>query len=364
MKKCFLIIIISILSLSCSRQINQSNKTESKKVLDSIVALTKIHSIYKNDVDWAKLEKRIYDKFVDSDSISSIIEPVKYMLSELGDFHGFFTIQNIPYKAIGEKERNLHYDNSSKGYKGKMNEIYENSIKTNEITGSILKDSIAYIEIPMVLNYTNNQEINIESTLKIRKKITELNKYNPKGYIIDLRRNLGGTIFPMLAGLGELFNNISLGGMTKDGKTFSNQWYIKDGNIYMEEENLIPDLPKTTCNCDITKINKKVAVLIGRYTASSGELVASSLKSQKNVMLFGEQTMGMSTTTGWFLITSNVAINPATTYYMSKDKTAHIDGVIPDISIEESFDNKNPTNGNVIEEAKKWISTGYNKVKD
>jgi len=46
--------------------------------------------------------------------------------------------------------------------------------------------------------------------------------------------------------------------------------------------------------------------------------------------------MGRSTVNGWFLIASNVAINPATSYDMSKDKTAHIDGV-PVISIEENF---------------------------
>ncbi len=356
MKKYSLILLISTLSFSCSGQINKSRKTESKGVLDSIISITKTHSIYNDNVDWSKLEKRVYDKFIDSDSISSIIEPVKYLLSELKDFHGFFTVIDKQYKANGEKLRKVPYDNSSKVYKDEINEIYKKSIQSKIINGRILEDSTAYIEIPMVLNYTNDQEINIEYALKIRKKIIELNKHNPKGYIIDLRRNLGGTVFPMLAGLGELFNDISLGGMTKDGKEFSNQWYLKDGNIYMEEDNLIPNLPNTTCNCDITKVNKKVAVLIGRYTASSGELVASSLKSQKNVMLFGEQTMGMSTTTGWFLISPNVTINPATSYYMSIDKTAHIDGVIPDIIIEENFDYKNPTIGHVLEKAKKWIS--------
>jgi hypothetical protein len=74
--------------------------------------------------------------------------------------------------------------------------------------------------------------------------------------------------------------------------------------------------------------------------------------------------MGRSTVTGWFLISSNVAINPATSYYMSKDKTAHIDGVIPDRFITEEFDYKNPTNRITIESAIKWINTGSNTVFD
>lgn len=233
--------------------------------------------------------------------------------------------------------------------------IYRDSQQNTGINGIILKDSIAYIEIPMILNYQGNQELNIEYVLKIRHKICELEKYNPKNYIIDLRTNLGGTALPMLSGLGELFNNLKIGGATKDGKSFSAKWSIKEGNAILGKDS-ISNLPKTNCNCDITQTNKKVAVLIGRYTSSSGELVASSLKSQKNVKLFGEQTMGWSTVNGWYLISSNVAINPATSYYMSIDKTAHIDGVIPDISVAENFDYENPTNGNVIEKAKEWLN--------
>ena len=355
MKKYLPILIISTLAFSCSGQISQSKKTKPERVLDSIISIVKTQSIHKNDVDWSTLEIKVLEKLKKSDSISSIIEPVQYLLKELGDFHGSLTVIDKQYKAKGKKERNVSYDYLSQNYEDKMMAIYQNSQRYTEINGKILKNSIAYIEIPMMLNYQGNQELNIDYTLKIRRKICELEKYSPKGYIIDLRSNLGGTAFPMLSGLGELFNNLEIGGATKDGKSFSSKWSIKEGNAIIGKDS-IPNLPKTTCNCDITKTNKKVAVLISRYTSSSGELVASSLKSQKNVKLFGEQTMGWSTLNGWFLISSNVAINPATSYYMSIDKTAHIDGVIPDISIVENFDYENPTNGNVIEKAKKWIS--------
>lgn len=66
--------------------------------------------------------------------------------------------------------------------------------------------------------------------------------------------------------------------------------------------------------------------------------------------------MGWSTIIGWFLIAPNLAINPATSFYMSIDRTAHIDGVIPDISIEENFDYKNHTRAKVIEKAIEWIN--------
>lgn len=343
-------------AFSCSSQTKKNNKTQAKMVLDSIISITKTHSIYTNNTDWRTVEKKVYQEFVDSDSITSIIKPVQLLLKEIGDFHGFFTVIDKPYKAQGEKKRAVSYDYSGQIYQDKIIAIYKHSKQKNQINGQLLKDSIAYIEIPMIENYQGDLTKNIEQTKKIRAKICELSKHDPKGYIIDLRMNLGGTALPMLSGLGELFHNLDIGGETKDGKHFSTKWAIKNGNAFLGEKATIPNLPKVSCNCDLAQTDKKIAVLVSRYTSSSGELVASSLKSQKNTRLFGEQTMGWSTVNGWFLIASNVAINPATSYYMSVDKTAHLDGVIPDVLIEENLDYENPTNGQVIQKAINWIN--------
>ena len=89
---------------------------------------------------------------------------------------------------------------------------------------------------------------------------------------------------------------MEIGGATKDGKKLSSKWNINNGAVEIGEGNSIPNLPELSCDCDVTKSNTKVAVLIGRYTLSSGELVASALKGQKNVVLFGEQTGGWSST--------------------------------------------------------------------
>ena len=62
--------------------------------------------------------------------------------------------------------------------------------------------------------------------------------------------------------------------------------------------------------------------------------------------------MGWTTENGWYLISSNLAINAATSY-MRIDKTAHIYGVISDIPIPENYDYENPKHGNVIEKSKR-----------
>ena len=78
-------------------------------MLDSIISIVKTHSIYKNDVDWSILEKNIYKTFVDSDSNSSTMEPVKYFFTKIGDFHGFVNYISRIQIFWFKKKRNVPY---------------------------------------------------------------------------------------------------------------------------------------------------------------------------------------------------------------------------------------------------------------
>ncbi len=359
MKKQFLILIISILTFSCFGQINESKRTESKRILDSIIITAKIHSIYRNDVNWPKLEERVYAKFNDSDSINSVINPIQYLLGELGDYHGFLVINGKQYWTNTKKTRSVNYDYNSIKHKEKQDRIVSMLIENKEVKTKVILDSIAYVEIPFFLNNQGIDSINNNYVMKLRKAICDLSKINPKGYIIDLRRNLGGTVYPMISGIGELLQNLELGGTTIDNKNYEEKWELKNGNFFFGENSLsnIPEI-----ECQISTENTPIVILIGRYTASSGEVVASALKGQKNIKLIGEQTAGYTTTNSWFSIYNNVSLNPSVSFYMSKDKTVHKDGVFPDIEVNESLNVDNMFSGKVMNKAIEWISTGYNKV--
>lgn len=357
MKRFFILILISSTLFNCKTKLNSPKNglkeiTPHRMTLDTIVHIMKENSLYTNYVDWNSLKKEINTKFMDNDSLSSLIKPIEYIFTELGDFHGFAVINGIQYRGTINRKRNVSYNYKHADYFKKMSNIYQETLAKTEIFSTTLSDSVAYIRIPTLINNYGNDSLTIEYTKKIRRKICELETNQPKGYIIDLRTNLGGTMWPIFSGLGELFPNIKLGGDTKDGKTFYSKWSLIKGSLHLDDYS-IPYMPVLNCNIQIG--NRKVAVLIGRYTSSSGEAVASGLKNLKNSKLFGETTAGASTTNSWFAITENVSVNPAIAYYMSLDYTVHKDGIIPDVKITEDLDLKNLTQGKVIDEAIKWI---------
>jgi C-terminal processing protease CtpA/Prc len=160
-------------------------------------------------------------------------------------------------------------------------------------------------------------------------------------------------MYPMLMGLAEILPlKINMGGDSKDGKLINQEWKMENGVFYYGDGSY-PNIPKLKCH--LLEDKSKIAVLIGRYTASSGEVVACALKSQENIQLFGEQTSGATTANQWTPIGKEVVFNPAISYYASKDKTIHKDGVIPDIEISENFNFENPISGRVFKKAVQWL---------
>jgi carboxyl-terminal processing protease len=359
LKPSLIIMLTAILAFSCipNKKI-QTGESDQKKIssprdiLDAIVKLAKENSLYTHDVDWNELDREIANQFKDDGSLSSLKAPLTHMMTRLGDFHGFIMVNNEQYRGTIKRKRNVSYDYESPEYGKTISAIFQKTSKEFNMHPTMLADSIAYFQIPVINNITGVKSETIEYTQKIRNEICKLEKDNPKGYIIDLRGNLGGNFWPMFSGLGELFPNMELGGDTKDGKSFHGKWSLKDGNFRINKYS-VPNMPALKCQVRIG--NRKVAVLIGRYTASSGEAVASGLKGHKNIRLFGEQSAGASTTNGWQPIAEKVFFNPAVAYYMSVDRTLHKDGITPDVLIMEEYNPDHPTVGETIRRAIQWI---------
>lgn len=351
------IIVVVLLAILPSCKLNKSyNNPEAistKEVLDeptallldSIISITKDHSIYGEGVDFDELKHEMYRIALKSDSIDRIGKPVEYLLAEIGDYHGFimhnYKTGFSPPKLIQRPVRDSTYEAIAKT---KILETYLPNTFFYE------EHNIAYIELPGT-GYMDDLKIN-EAIDTIVNKICELNDKAPTGWIIDLRTNIGGNMNPLMSALGNLIGNEIIGGSTKDGKSFTSNGKYVDGEYY----EYLGSKSKYSRIAECLKDRSyKIAVLGSRYTVSAGEYVASSLKGVDNIKLFGEKTGGLSTTNGWFVLDSNWVYIPAIAYYMSIDSTVHKDGIIPDVIIESPLDIQQLTSGPVIEEAIKWM---------
>ena len=353
MKSTLKTLVILFLLAGCKNFAQEkSTKTDSRSdqveiLLDSLISLAKSNSYYSSKVNWTDLEKEMIDLSKKQDSIDRLGKPAELMFKTLGDYHGMLMYD---YKVAF----NHRLENSGPPNDSIYNVIGATKINSPyKVQAQILdKHNIAYIEI-LGTGVMQGEQIT-EARDEIRQQICMLKDKKPKGWIIDLRCNIGGNMNPMLAGLGELIPNADLGGDTKDGENFFTTWSFKNGNFYQNNYSHY----EADLNCENGDSNGRIAVLTSKYTASSGEVVVSSLKGQPDLKIIGEKTSGLSSTNGWFVLSDKWVFAPMTAYYMSKDKTVHNDGIIPDFTINETLNLENLKKGKTIDRAIEWIING------
>ena len=340
MKNKFAFSLILLALINC---VNAQEKLNNEKLLDSILILAKENSVYANKVDWNLVSKKVKANLDIKDSTSNaLIKPTQLLLTELNDFHGALLINGQRYMGHVKKEDTFSYKTNQEI----SSTLYQESVKGYKIETEMLTKNIGYIVIPAI-NIGGDQNAIDLATNSIRDSICKLLSKKPKKLIIDLRTNIGGNMYPMLSGLGLLFPNMNLGGDSKDGESFYSKWELKEGNFYMGGSQ-ITSIP---INCECMNKIKKYVVLTSRYTTSSGEVVASSLKGQQNITLLGEQTAGYSSTNSWYQLNEEILFSPAIAYYMSMDKTFHENGIFPDMEMEEVIDLNNLKKGKTIDKA-------------
>ena len=176
------------------------------------------------------------------------------------------------------------------------------------------------------------------------------NTNNIKGWIIDLRFNLGGNCKPMLLGLYDFLGDNQIWGTLDLNKEWTNKVTLEKGN-YLSNSKKVSYIKPSGDLLD----RSKVVLLMNRATGSSGEVVALAFKERPNTIFIGENTYGATT--------SNIKVELPFDAYMAL--TIGFDGdrngkfyktIAPDVAVnrKDNFDNL-LEDGN-IQEAIKFIS--------
>jgi C-terminal processing protease CtpA/Prc len=77
----------------------------------------------------------------------------------------------------------------------------------------------------------------------------------------------------------------------------------------------------------------KIAVIIGKYTISSGEATAIAFRGKKNVTFFGQPTTGATTGNQTFFFDRNSMLFLAVSYYADRTKVVYGKPILPDYEI-------------------------------
>lgn len=314
MKKISLILSV-ITTLSSSIISAQSDSV--KTYITDALTIMKEKSVNKSKVNWDKIYSKTLAEASKAKTIRETFPILKNALVSLEDSHSNF------YPAEVVKEYTL-------GYKATGQEF-------PVIKGELLKNRYAYISLPDIGSF-NNDDWNLYINT-FYSKVNELQKQNPKGWIIDLRDNFGGMLYPMYASVAPFLDHKNVVG-TKDAQGKIEYFNYKNGKFYegskaTQQFKITQKEPKPT--------GKPIAVLINKVTGSSGEFITAAFVGQQNAKLIGVNTQGLTSANqeyklsdGSFLVLTigNIVDRNGKEY----DKIG--EGIAPNIVIENSSDKK------------------------
>lgn len=312
-----------------SSEINQSSEQDigtdilarrqlTRKALDEL----KGQSLFSDDVDWDIINEELEMQIANIQTEEDMKRPLNTALNHLRDPHARFYYKDQMFAQFTDwgNERNrisLPIDQDA------MRRFRMEHDHHFELVG----DQSGYIKISGI---GPSKDVN-EQAKFIRSNLEELSANGAKNWIIDLRYNWGGNMHPMMSGLGPLLCDGRVGGEANMKGEIIGSWTMNSANFYLRDYNDIslPASKDIPCDAD-------VAVLISRYTVSSGEAVATTFKGRPNTAFFGEPTGGLTTTTNWEPIEEELFMSIAVSYYADRNNNVFKKNLQPDEPIEFS----------------------------
>ncbi len=280
---------------------NGCSESTASKYLDTVLDSIEIYSINKKEIDWNSFRKELHEQADEAKEINQLYPIIRYTLLNLKDNHSAF---------YTPEEFKTFFDDT----------VF---ISSNNFSPKVIDNKIGYIKIPAWMCL--NDSISIVYIKTLQQAIEKLDSNNLDGWIIDLRDNTGGSLFPMLIGLTPLLGNGTIGYFYQSDNTY-NPWILNAGAASIGSKEYF----KIKESYQLKHKNKKIATLINQNTASAGEAVAIAFRGMPNTRSFGENSFGATTGTKGILLADSAMIFLAVNKFADRNKKIYETNVSPD----------------------------------
>lgn len=331
--------IIALLLLVSSMQVKAQQPDSVKVFIDSALNSMQRNSVYAGKLNWKAIRDSAYAMSRNASTYMEAAPGIKYAFNALGDKHGWLVFKDEEYRNPAFKPDT-----------GRISlNIKQAALKGGKIYSGIVKHEYAYISIPFFGGQTP-QQVNAFAQ-RIQDSLFNQVNENTKGIIIDLRLNAGGNMYPMFAGLVNVFGETDFAIYPTAIKDSVERSSITNKGIEINGQLVTPS-PKTYGDLSA----HPVAVIIGPVTGSSGECLAAGFVGRKNTVLIGEATAGYTTANdGFRLPGGDYGMVLAVGYLRDRYGNVYHENVKPNITVTAGDDFFNRENDKKIQAAMNWI---------
>jgi carboxyl-terminal processing protease len=247
---------------------------EAQAYLNQAIDLIRKNHRKSAQADWPKITQNAQENIADAKKPADTYRAIRGILAALNEPHSFLIDPASASNLAGNGNN--------------AQPIAANKLKTP--TWKLEARRFGVVTLPSLVMFGDGEwQKGLDYMNATRNGLIQMDKDKICGWVIDLRQNEGGNMWPMLWGLDPILGPSPFGAfVTPDGKT--EKWVRAQDQIFPTSETL----PETVPNFRLKHEKAPVAVLIGPSTASSGEMTAIAFIGRDNVRLFGNPSYGFS----------------------------------------------------------------------
>ena len=291
-----------------------------RKYVAEVVGIMHAHFVHRAAVNWVVFKQHLLAEVRDAQTIEQVYPAVALAVVALGDKHSLF-VPARPVKGLERPPAKLPPPSPDEP----------------------VPADIGYIRIPWVVGGPEKLDAYIA---RVHAQIKARDKPELKGWLVDLRGNAGGNMWPMLVGVGPVVGEGTLG-YSVDANNTKTAWRYEQGKALADGD----IEAETAMYCTLKVANPVVAVLTDTLTASSGEAIAVSFKARKHTRSFGAGTCGVSTARERFYLSDGSEILLSTAVFADRRLVRYGHSIAPDEPLKSS---------EAVPRAIRWIRAEYN----
>ncbi len=293
-------------------------------------------SLFRQEIEWADVRQRVESLAAGAQSTKDTYPAIRYALQQLklqGDRHSYF---RTPQVVTSVPDGNSSSDQES---------------RLPTVKGHVIHDRFGYLDIAGISGSVSKkiQTIYADSGHRV---IGEMAQAGVCGWIVDLHRTGGGTMWPILAAVGPILGEGTVGSFV-DGERTTEFWYRNGTSGAGESTNAITSTDVVTV---LERTFPPVVVLMSSDTSSASEAVAISFIGRPNTLSVGRPTGGLTSANTPIPLSDGAMLVVATAYAADRDGNVYTDSIHPDREVDSSVDDDEFLE-RLLDAATEWLST-------
>ena len=281
----------------------EAGETKARAYLDAALATIADNAYYSERIDWSTLRPELEQLAAGATRPEETHPAIRRALEALGDNHSKLLPRSRVEKAASGPGSDSAGDSDSHS---------DHGIRAETL------GRVGYLSVPGFA-FTNAAR-SAEFSGTLQRHLDAQAAAGACGWIIDLRVNTGGNMYPMIQGLSGLLGGETLGYFVRGEERTpwsARRFGVRDVDLHELEGGT----------------SAPVAVLQGRRTFSSGEATLLSFIGRANTRRFGEASGGLSTANRMFPLPDGAALVLTTSVMADRTGLAYGGPIEPDVQI-------------------------------